>query len=430
MEDWNREAMKMASIYECAHVTLAGAPAGDESQGLFHKSIAYESAEVNDAHNTDLAPAVEVRKTLYSQRDSELLCRGWVFQELQLSRRFVHFTREEIVWECNCSEWCECTSHGEWGKKQIRWTKGSPEGTFGTHTWYYFDGIVPKFSQMQLTKVEDRLPALAGLASRYAHIHSNLTYVAGLWLEELTTTGLFWGNVDEGVLVRPEPLFAPTWSWASVGASVKFRSDSSRRLGLKRLLVRGYHLTPVQGGNQYGHLLEASLHLSGFVISGKLTSYDSAADTHRHYGYSPPLSTTSIDGVRKTVYFKSDYDLRAETKHKVALGSRIFFLFGYVNRHTTEDGSTCGSSSTEDEDDAKEENDGKAPSPLWDGRLHAAHCPGGLVVRCIDEKANHFERIGLFDASVCAWANDMAWEIGHVYRECLKEATWTDLTLV
>lgn len=427
-DDWNREAMKMASIYECAHITLAGESSEDGQQGLFRRSSFYVSAEVIGAHDTENAPAVEIRRKQFSQSSCSLLRRGWVFQEVQLSRRFIHFAPEEVVWECNCGSWCECGGP-EWSIKQSTWSKQVAQRWAGSYDWHGFDRIVPAFSEMELTKKEDRLPALAGLASRYGQLHGNLTYLAGLWLEDMATTGLFWAITGKHAVARPEPLFAPTWSWASVGSSVRFQSGDARCSGLQKIVVRDYQVTPVEGGNQYGHLLKAHVRVSGLVVSGRLVSYGSALETPEKYGYSLPLSAARIDGVQQSVLFKPDYDLGAASKYKVDLGSKILYLFGYAYRYTTEDGSLCGSSSSEDEDESDDENRGENGSRLWDGLLHTARFPGGIVIRCVDEEANHFERIGLFDAKVCTWGNS-DWELGKKLLECLKGAVRRDVILV
>ncbi|KAK0652813.1 heterokaryon incompatibility protein-domain-containing protein, partial [Cercophora newfieldiana] len=81
--------------------------------------------------------------------------RGWAFQERLVSPATVHFTDCGMIWEC-CSK-------------------------IDTET---------KWDEVALTYHADRLPAVAGLASRIASAFG-ITYVAGLWKEDLAH-GLCW----------------------------------------------------------------------------------------------------------------------------------------------------------------------------------------------------------------------------------------------
>lgn len=69
---------------------------------------------------------------------------------------------------------------------------------------------------MKLTYDDDRLPTLAGLASRFAEM-LDTSYLAGLWLSDLWR-GLLWKR-DLDVICRrlsgPKATL-PTWSWAGM----------------------------------------------------------------------------------------------------------------------------------------------------------------------------------------------------------------------
>jgi hypothetical protein len=88
------------------------------------------------------------------------------------------------------------------------------------HVWY---GVVRVYSDRRLTFASDKLPALAGIASR-VHAITKDRYLAGHWHKELERS-LFWRTEvqsDTGHPGRVKDYRAPSWSWASVNATTKF----------------------------------------------------------------------------------------------------------------------------------------------------------------------------------------------------------------
>lgn len=89
------------------------------------------------------------------------------------------------------------------------------------HVWYE---AVSSYSTRRLTFSFDKLPALAGIASRVHDITKD-DYLAGHWRRELERS-LFWRVETEsgsGHPGRVKEYRAPSWSWASVNASTKFQ---------------------------------------------------------------------------------------------------------------------------------------------------------------------------------------------------------------
>ncbi|KAK1655008.1 heterokaryon incompatibility protein-domain-containing protein [Colletotrichum phormii] len=113
--DWQREAAKMADIYQNAFITLAASKAVDSSRGLYTSSLdpkhqAQALSLVNDVDDS------KVMLHAYSELlhiDSfwsyfPITKRAWVFQERLLSGRVVHFAGSEVNWECRSKMMCEC----------------------------------------------------------------------------------------------------------------------------------------------------------------------------------------------------------------------------------------------------------------------------------------------------------------------------------
>jgi len=82
--------------------------------------------------------------------------------------------------------------------------------------WYM---MVSNYSSRRLTFPFDKLPALAGIASRI-HAITKDDYLAGHWRRELERS-LFWSTVTKSQTGHPgrvKEYRAPSWSWASVDA--------------------------------------------------------------------------------------------------------------------------------------------------------------------------------------------------------------------
>lgn len=94
-------------------------------------------------------------------------------------------------------------------------------------TWL---GLVSEYSTKNFTNINDRLPALAGLAAHIAG-KTNDEFLMGIWKSDMIR-GLAWSAVyrvepeDDSI---PPPVAQgriagiPTWSWASLNARVAFR---------------------------------------------------------------------------------------------------------------------------------------------------------------------------------------------------------------
>lgn len=220
----------MGDIYENAFLTLSATFAAS-GEPMFHTSQAGQSGYQPPVMEMEGTP-VFARKVLWhpcephsTSTDHEsstwkesTLCRAWVFQERALSRRFVHFLKHEIVWECRESTWCECKS------AQHAWAHYRENNPRTLENLRWFWDVAQPYSRSSLTYEKDRLPALSGVARRISKLR-NKTYLAGLWAEDLVSH-LAWLSVDDHSSVRPQnprPLdpAAPSWSWLSlIGANV------------------------------------------------------------------------------------------------------------------------------------------------------------------------------------------------------------------
>ena len=141
--------------------------------------------------------------------------------------------------ETKSSTWQSDSSEYDLLTRVHKWTPESPTLERWEDAWF---SLVENYSARQLTKEQDKLPALSGL-SRSIATRTGDTYCAGLWRSHIIF-GMYWeldsfepthfGDDPEHDAKLPPPsksavkfrteYRAPSWSWASLDARVKFPS--------------------------------------------------------------------------------------------------------------------------------------------------------------------------------------------------------------
>lgn len=253
--DWRVESQKMGDIFKNSAVTIAAADAvgtdadmidyglssphlidrlavkiilpleklplnklsqklkrGDEIFVWKYIWRATPSLENEDQHTVVIRPRTPALwKT--AQR-SKWYNRGWVLQEILLSRRMIYFTKHKLYWSCY-----EAT-RDEGG--------GDPEAPFRfslfstkshrdpTKSWAI---RMSEYVRCELSYGSDRLMAIAGIASIFTSSHS-INIQVGI-VEDPTGESLLW-YTRERCLSNLRDFHAPSWSWASLDGLVSF----------------------------------------------------------------------------------------------------------------------------------------------------------------------------------------------------------------
>lgn len=270
-DDWEIQASKMSEVYSNCFVTIAADCAGDSQHGFLtgHRpeisvkefecpGVGTESSKVyvrKKGYKAESTFNYHIRKP---ESHSTLSSRGWILQESVLAPRILHFTAEELAWECSSISMCECqvyphpvssetpvklalrdiAAHGQWEK------------------------LVMNFTGRNLTYASDRLPAISGLASQL-HTSLQAEYWAGFWSDTFPQCLLWFvldrHNDNRGTRSKSKrilPVQAPTWSWASVTGRVILSSrDSNFESALEDVKVT---CIP-SSANKYGALGKAEI---------------------------------------------------------------------------------------------------------------------------------------------------------------------------
>ncbi|KAI3319271.1 heterokaryon incompatibility protein-domain-containing protein [Xylariaceae sp. AK1471] len=272
-DDWSREVVNMSHLYGAAYLTLAASHGvfplvQDNHPILLEDTVTDSEGNIRDV-SVILAPALSlnaespVHQTFSNQKGGHFInfscgsdqdswvsedflppqmpsseplpSRGWAFQERVLSTRVVHFTRQELVWECKANVYCECG--GVRGTSLMASLMGSLKTrmklaceletefvTSGTEsaaemhleTEDYisepereWEKYVKMYTGMYFTKPKDRAAAFVGIAQTFGNIvcgESNSIigeFCAVLWSASLPNS-LLWSCSTDNFLVLPE----------------------------------------------------------------------------------------------------------------------------------------------------------------------------------------------------------------------------------
>lgn len=171
-------------------------------------------------------------------RGKPLNTRGWVFQERALSTRIIHFAKDKVFWECWSIQASEAFPGGLPDEGKGLWSSAdfNLDKSIGIDPQIFdvqqiksrWTDIVDAYSLASLTFAEDRLLAISALAKRFcsAMRMDPSEYLAGMWRDELPQS-LLWsqdqipgrsGPTATGLDLQTR--YAPSWSWASLMASV------------------------------------------------------------------------------------------------------------------------------------------------------------------------------------------------------------------
>lgn len=248
-KDWQEQSAAMRDIYTHSVCNIAATGAADSHGGCYFPRDVSRVIPCTISKNSQGSLSVDftvVSMDLWTDdiERAQLNQRGWVLQERLLAPRTLHFAAQQIFWECNEMNACEMypkelpsTHFLDDQQPSIRCHRplfsanaGKSDENFGQQPYsaqdpyFYWSRIVDAYSRCYLTRPEDKLAALSGLASQLQQMTKD-DYYAGLWSKDLAGQ-LLWTIVgcvqaDGTASRRPEPYRAPTWSWASVDGVVK-----------------------------------------------------------------------------------------------------------------------------------------------------------------------------------------------------------------
>jgi hypothetical protein len=285
--DKKSELRKMAGIYCGASVVLSAARARCSKEGFL------QDRKLDEIYTTtfELYALVEGVGTYtfflheYSTDDSKdepIDKRGWTLQERSLAVRLLRFGSKQTRWEClqegpNIDGGCDCRETsidpiaftGELSQRLLEDRKKIP------NEWKFDNWmkVVQEYSSRQVSRISDRLQALAALAQMFAieAQGDSENYCAGLWRDDIPMQ-LLWRRVNLGYCAKAEsPINEdsedsnPSWSWASVSGRIEHYPHppvDRRRFTLGNIECR---IVLKDQSLPYGEVQSAKLILDGYL---------------------------------------------------------------------------------------------------------------------------------------------------------------------
>jgi Heterokaryon incompatibility protein (HET) len=299
-DEWAVECPKMGAIYGNAHLVISASLAKSSDCGCYgYRSGVWarlQASSVNDvtiltrkAIDHDIWQKDEPSWQLWDDTDLPLFHRAWAFQERLLARRVVHYTPQELVWECESTCWCECGQLDRTVSNKGRFpTLKSFKARYAEVVKYGSDrdrlelwlAIIDQYQSRQLTFPSDRLLALSAVAEQISHRGLMGLYVAGMWADWLMPCLLWWSDphscrtkISEGASHRrSQPPSAPTWSWLSVEGPVStWGLNPQSVVKLKEIRYKP------ETENPYGLYSESKLVLQGQLGRDQIIAVKQAA---------------------------------------------------------------------------------------------------------------------------------------------------------
>ena len=248
--DWEREARRMADVYGGSALTLCASSAENSMQGC-HVGAMRTAGRYNSppsARYLDFDSGQGVFRVftkqpepwnLHDRFENPLRRRAWTLQEQELSTRMLHFASDVLLWQCASLSatgqlpWHNIAPWSQVKRTPLKNSTGEEtvtpnEDAEARERWYR---TIEEYTLRELTVENDKLPALAGLATRFQLQVPNSTYLAGNWSEHLPSA-LLWRALPTARSglgpKRPGKPRAPTWSWASLDGAVSYGSQGLR----------------------------------------------------------------------------------------------------------------------------------------------------------------------------------------------------------
>jgi hypothetical protein len=186
LADWETESSMMNLVYKNSLCTIAASEATKPHHGLFKNRDTSSLTSFRVLFTLE-----DLSKSYYCYYDrwqdvgekKPLSQRGWVVQERLLSPRTIHFVTP-VFWECRELIACETYPNG------LDWRRMA-----GTHKIWStmrikqedldkWNVVVRNFSVCALTRSEDKLVAISGVAKALQPVFQD-EYLAGLWRKQL-----------------------------------------------------------------------------------------------------------------------------------------------------------------------------------------------------------------------------------------------------
>jgi hypothetical protein len=280
----------MRKVYKHTYFNISADHSGNSHGGCFTDRHAYKMTpcpfDAPQVGRVFLTSQFDITEPL---THSPIAGRAWVIQERFLSPRVLHFTTDQLFWECAGTYACETFPHGvpHVYDNSTSWHYRAPVDLQRTNninkpTHYQVWGqLCEDYSRSRLSNTSDKIVAFAGIAGEFQLRIPNDTYIAGLWKGGLIA-GLLWNamgidgwpmqangsndaNADSYInAAMPAKYRAPSWSWLGKDCSIHW--ETRRRYLPKELVtVQDVSVDYADETDRTGDVNGGSITMSGIL---------------------------------------------------------------------------------------------------------------------------------------------------------------------
>jgi hypothetical protein len=107
LEDWKHEANLMEGVFASAYCTISATSAADSNAGFLARDGSADYMCVQGDSGSQFYVCANIDNFDKNVETAELNKRAWVMQERVLAQRTIHFSTNQIYWECGEGVYCE-----------------------------------------------------------------------------------------------------------------------------------------------------------------------------------------------------------------------------------------------------------------------------------------------------------------------------------
>ena len=342
VSDWLQESSKMCDYYSYSALTIS-ANTTDTDTGFLKARNPLAKLPCWVVPKGRIPPIYIHQPTAVASGEIDPLKqlplghRSWVFQERLLAPRIIHFTDVEVFWECASTLRSDIFPNYPWDPTRKRWLAhtgaeiNQPEapenyisgpGTFdlfmqrgldpGLMDVTIWTEIIEEYSALSLSREEDKLVAIGGLARKAYKVTSESLgrYFAGIW-EKVLPLQLGWLTLPyfPDVFLSPRTTIykAPSWSWASLNCRIMYRRYE--KISEERMFeLLDVHLEYAL--DEYGPLKNGWLRLRGSLLPVRLSRPEELNNPAHPDTY--PRIYYEFPGPRSFAYESSDAEIQMD----------------------------------------------------------------------------------------------------------------------
>jgi hypothetical protein len=106
-EDWKAQSGQMESVFSASYCVVAATSAVDSNAGFLERDVSTEYVYVQNSSGERFYVSTDIDDFDEDVGKAQLNDRAWVMQEGVLARRTIHFSANQMYWECGEGVYCE-----------------------------------------------------------------------------------------------------------------------------------------------------------------------------------------------------------------------------------------------------------------------------------------------------------------------------------